>query len=684
MFALAQEGAVEAVTVTGKFQNSVANRLPIAPVDLPFSLDVIDRSVIEQRAFLNPLDILETLPNVVRRQTQLLPTGGSYNIRGLYATVLTNNRPENDSRGAGRRDTSQIESIEVIKGPASILTGPVIPGGVINQVTKSPQSDDFLRVSGRAGSFGTYRFEADGNMGAILGSSVFSGRMTLAVEEQGSAQKPEEAKTFSVRPVIEANFTDRTRAQASIAYTSRKAAPASTYPANSDGTMPSVFDETTYLGIPGKLRGEDTYVDAEFQHEFLDNLKLVARGSYQASDFDYRNSQTAENYIGLRGFQPGDTIAGVNYSMGYRDTTVEYGDVQLVGGFDALGRHHDIVVGATRQKTTFNSYYAYGGLLGNANINNLGAATYVTPNFNLVLNPFSRTSNVLSSYYAEATLRPVDRLTIVAGVRHDDFEVTNRVTRAKTPTDDVTFRVGGSFELLDGFNAYASYAESFIPQTGLMRNGSVIDPETATNYEIGVKGGLLDNRLNLTAAMFWLTRQNVATADPANVPGQPAYVVPTGEQEHNGYEINARFAPVPAISLEVGYGYVDARVTKVINPALGQGVGQPIDLNPSHTYSASGSYTVQDGPAAGLRLGLGVRAISDRPAPRFGIRYEGYTLADAFASYPVNETVNVQLNVLNLFDERYRPDVGFANGTPGAGHRYGQPRTAYLTVRANF
>jgi outer membrane receptor protein involved in Fe transport len=260
---------------------------------------------------------------------------------------------------------------------------------------------------------------------------------------------------------------------------------------------------------------------------------------------------TAENYVGLRGFQPGDTIAGVNYSMGYRDTTVEYGDVQLVGSFDALGQRHDVVVGATRQKTTFDSYYAYGGLLGNVDINNIGAATYVTPNFNLVLNPFSRTSNVLVSYYAEATLRPVDRLTIVAGVRHDDFEVTNRVSRVKTPTDDVTVRVGGSFELLEGFNAYASYAESFIPQNGLMRNGNVIDPETATNYEVGVKGALLDNRVNVTAAMFWLTRQNVATADPANVPGQPAYVVPTGEQEHNGYEVNVRFAPNPAIRLRL-------------------------------------------------------------------------------------------------------------------------------------
>ena len=675
---------VDEVTVTGEFQNSIVNRLPIQPQELPFSLNVVDRSVMVERGFINPLDILETLPNVVRRQTQLLPTGGSYFIRGLSASVLTNNRPENDSRGAGRRDASQIERFEVVKGPASILLGPVIPGGVINQVTKSPQAGQFVELSARGGSYGTYRLEADANTGKLLGSDVFSGRITLAYEDQRSPQDPERTETFSVRPVLEANLSEQTRLQASVAYTKRDGAPGSAFPVNADGSVPDAFTAKTYLGLPGSQVGEDTYFDAELQHEFLDDLKLVVRGSYQKSDFDYRTSQGAENYAGGRGFNgPADTLAFVYYSHGYRDTRVAYGDVQLVGGFNAFGQRQDWVIGATAQETKFDSYFGFGGLLGTVDIRNIGAI-FPTPNFNIPLVPFSVRKDKLYSLYAETNLRPTDRLTIVAGARYDDYEVTNRATNVSTPADDITFRIGASYELIDGLNAYASYAESFIPQAGTTRGGGVIDPETATNYEVGLKGGLWDGRVTLQAAAFFLTRQNVATADPNNVPGQPAFVVATGEQEHNGFELSANWKVAPGLTLDASYGYVDAKVTKVINAAAGQGVGDPIDLVPKNTFSVYGAYAVQNGPLAGLKLGLGARSISNRPTRRFRVNYDGYTLVDAMLAYPVSEKITLQLNVLNLLNEKYRESVGFANGTPAAGHRFGNPRAAYVTARARF
>ncbi len=681
----ATPGETDDIIVTGaKFQNSLVNRLPIKPRELPFSLNVIDKSVMEERGFINPLDVLETLPNVARIQTQLLPTGGSYFVRGLYASVLTNNRPENDSRGAGRRDMSHIERFEVVKGPASILLGPVIPGGVINQVTKSPQEEDFVDLTARGGSYGTYRLEADANTGSLLGSDILSGRITLAYEDQRSPQDPVKTETFSVRPVLEANFSDRTRMQTSVAYTKRNSVPSSLVPANSDGSMPDVFDAGTFLGVPAKQVGEDVYVDAELQHEFLDDLKLVMRGSYQNSTFDYRNSQGGENYVAGRGFGPGDTMAYTYYSHGSRDTQVLYGDVQLVGGFNAFGQRQDWVIGASAQRTKFDSLWAFGGLLGAVDINDIDAAVYGVPDFSTPLSPFSVRKDRLYSVYAETNIRPVDRLTIVAGLRYDDYKVTNRVTGVSTPTDDVTFRIGASYELIDNLNAYVSYADSFIPQNGTTRSGDPIKPESATNYEIGLKGGLWDNRLTLTAAVFSLTRRNVATADPNNVPGQPAYVVATGEQKHEGFEIGASLAVTPALKLDLAYGYVDAEVTKVINANSGQGVGDPVQLVPKHTFSAFGTYTVQTGSLAGLRLGLGARGISKRPAPRFGLEYEGYTLVDALVSYPVSERISLQLNVLNLLGEKYRENIGYDNGTTGTGHKFGNPRTAYVTARARF
>lgn len=686
----------ETVVVIGqRFQNSLVNRLPIDPEKLPYSVEIIDEEALHDRGVFNPLDILETLPNVVRRQTQYLPTGGSYLIRGLYGTVLTNNRPENDSRGSGRRDSSQIERIEVLKGPVSILLGPVIPGGVVNQVTKSPEDTDFVELIGRAGSYGTYRVEADVNDGALFGSNIFSGRLTLAQEDQQSPQDPANVETFSVRPVLEANFTDRTRAQASVSYTKRESVPFSQTAVNSDGSVPETIDEETYFGVPSVQAGEDTYYDAEFQHEFLDSLKLVVRGSYQDTDFDYQTSQNGYNYAGGRGFGPGDTDAYVYYSVGYRDTEVKYGDVQLVGNFDAFGQRQDWVVGASSQATTFASFWAFGGVLGIVDITDIESAVYGVPDYNLALTPYRDIEDELSSVYAETNFRPTDRLTIVAGARYDDYEQTNLATGDVSTTDDTTFRIGATYELPAGLNAYVSYAESFVPQSGMvLRPGESytdpnalsdpIDPETATNYEAGLKGSLFDGRVGLTAAIFSLTRQNVSTSDPNNQPTFPGYVVATGEQKHEGIELSARFEVSEAVNLDLSYGYVDAEITNVISAGSGEDVGDPVALVPSHTFSAYGTYTVQDGPAQDLRLGLGVRGISERPAPRWGLVYDGYTLVDALVAYPISENIDVQLNVHNLLDEEYRETVGYNNGTTGGGHRFGNPRSAYATIRARF
>lgn len=676
---------IEDILVVGqRFQNSLVNRLPIDPAKLPYTLDVIDESVLHERGFFNPLDILETLPNVVRRQTQLLPTGGSYLIRGLSGTVLTNNRPENDSRGAGRRDSSQIERFEVLKGPVSILLGPVIPGGVINQVTKSPMADDGLELIARAGSYDTFRVEVDANKGSLFGSDIWSGRITAAYEDQGTPQDESSTEMYSVRPVIEANFSERTRLQASLSLTERDSTPLSGFPVGTDGRVPNSIDEETYFGVPSNQTGKDMYIDAEFQHEFLDNLKLVVRGSHQDTDFDYQTSQGASNYAGGRGLSPGETDANVNFSKGFRDTEVTYSDVQLVGGFEAFGRDHDWVVGSSYQETKFASFFGFGGRLGTVDINDIEGAVYAVPDFNIPLNAYADYEDKLASIYVEANIRPTDRLTIVAGARYDDYERTNLTTDATAPEEETTVRIGGSYALTDSFNAYLSYAESFVPQRGVLRSGGPIEPETAVNHEFGIKGSLLDGRLALTAAVFALTRENVATADPNNMPGDPFFVIPTGEQEHNGFEVSARFLATPALALNLGYGQVDAEVTKVISAGSGQNVGDPVALVPDNTYSASGSYTFQNGPLADLKFGLGVRAITDRPAPRFNITYDGYTLVDAWASYPISERFDVQLNIQNLLDETYRGDVGYSQGSPAGGQSFGNPLTAFLTIRSRF
>jgi len=682
------QATLEEVLVTGtRFQNSLINRLPVTVQELPFAFQSLSEDLIEERGFFNPKDIVQTVPNASVRNQQFFPGGDSYQIRGFFATLLVNNRPQSDARGAGGRDISFIDRIEVLKGPTSITLGPVLPGGVINQVTKTPGAEDFIDVTLRGGTFDTFRTEIDANGAQLFGSDRLAGRVTVAYETLGSVQDPVTTDTIAIRPVVEWDVSDRTRVMGSVSYIERDSVTPSNFPVFEDGSVPDVFRPDTFVGVPADTLGEDIFVDAEVQHEFLDNLKLVVRGSYQDASVDYQNSQGAYNYTGDRGFSEGDTIGFTYFSRGFRSQEILFGDAQLVGNFSAFGQQQDWVVGASYREDDFLSTFGFDGILGQIDILDFRPRAFDEPTYTVPLTPFFDRVEKVHSTYGELAFRPIERLTILGGLRYDTVEGTDFDVRVGSQTqdfDDVTARIGASYALLPTVNAYVSYAESFIPQNGATRAGDTIEPETAVNYEGGIKVSALENRVSLTATAFLLIRQNVSTPDPNNLPGEPQFQVATGEQEHRGVELTASANLGLDIRLDAAYGHVDTEITESNSLALGTAVGDPADLTPSNTYSFFLTYAPSSGIMQGFSLGGGVRGISSRPAPRFGLSYPGYDLVDINASYTFLSGTVLRLNVLNALDEEYRSGVGFSTGSPGGGHRFGNTRAAYLTIQHRF
>jgi iron complex outermembrane recepter protein len=631
---------------------------------------------------------MNTIPNLFQNTgAEGLPVP-SYTVRGFAASVLTNNRPESFSRGVGQRDQSFIESIEVLRGPSSILLGPVLPGGAINQVTKSPEAEAFVDVRGRAGSYDFIRSELDANSGSLFGSHALRGRITVAYESQGSPQAVTDSDLFAIRPVVEFDMSERTRLQVAVAYTEREAVPSSLFPVNSDGTVPEQITDETFFGVPSRREGEDLYFDGEVQHEFSDNLKLVVRGSYQDTTFSAENSSGGLNDFG---FEPGDTDVFILNGRETYDEQVTYGDVQITGNFSAFDQRQDWVIGGTYQKTESLVSFGSGADVGVVDITDPNPTVFPPQNFDYPVVPFFDFSNELRSLYAEANIRPIEKLTVVTGVRYDEVTSTNifpsyGISEAGIKNDDVTFRVGGSYAFTDGFNGYISYAESFIPQDGGRRDESVVSPETATNYEAGLKGKLFDSRVRIGAAIFSLTRQNVATPDPTNNPAlDEFFVVSTGEQRHRGIELSAAINLIEGLTIDAAYGYVDIEVTKSNDTTPGNRVGdRGVGTNPDQNYSLFATYKMPAGRLSGLSVGAGVRGISKVEASSFEVVYPGYDLVDALVTYKFDQGPELQLNVLNLLNEEYRTDLGYNIGDVGGGHLFGLPRGAYLSVEHRF
>lgn len=710
----------EVIEVESRFQNSLVNRLPIEIEKVPYSIDVIDRDLIDERGFIRPLEVLQTLPSVFLFGDEFSSGAPFFLIRGFAASILVNNRPESNSRGIGRRDNAFVERYEVLKGPASISFGQVLPGGVINTVTKLPTAEQSLDVDIRGGSFGTFRAELDANTGEFLGGKL-TARFTAAYENNEFANGLESRQVTAIRPIVAFEFSPDTRARLSFAYRDLETRPGLKFGVFRDGTVPEAFDNRTFFGPPAGSRtdGRDIFVDSEIQHEFLDNLKLTVRGSYQDTSFDYMNTQGFYNYqfdqdsSGGFGFGIAD-LNPVLYSydsQGEFDEQVVYFDGQLAWT-DVGGSWVDFVIGATYQNTESdepflvsvpdifpNSFASRRLNVMNPNFDEFTPAVAPTmfipfsdPMNGLIANTQNNreTGNELLSAYAEVSLQPFERLNILAGVRYDelttdffqDFRTGDSVsiTETSNKVDDISFRIGATFEVLPEVNVYLSYAESFIPQEGFTETGDPIGPETALSYELGVKAKLLDNRLTVRAAVYNTLRQNLA-ATPPGLPQGEDFQIRVNEQRHRGFEFFAAGQLTDAIQFTLSYGYLDAEFTEDVDGSLANFVPT---IAPDHTFSAYGSYTVQNGKAEGLKIGGGVRFISTRQSPTIvGLEQPGYTLVDGFVSYVINDTYKVQVNANNLLNNEYLEEVG-NSGRQSGGFDFGEPRVILATVNASF
>jgi iron complex outermembrane receptor protein len=668
------------IVVTGQFQQSLIDRIPIAPEELPFTLDIIDRDFLDERNFTRPIEALTTLPNITFTEDRLGTGTPDFLARGFEAPILIDNRVQNNFRGAGARDDAFVERYEVLKGPASISLGPIGAGGIINTVTKVPEADRFIGYELRGDHFGSFAAELDTNLGDITGNDTVLLRISGAYRDFQFDARETRRQTVAVRPVAIVNLGPSTSIKASASYTRTETNPNSGFPLLSNGEIPQQIDTDTFTGSAnGEAIAEDQYYEAVFNHEFLDNLKLTVRGSYQQTDFDYQNTAGLYNY----NYADGGPGIGLNdpfvYAYGFAGSTASdstFVDAQLAYRADFWGNDQDFVIGGAYNETGFNRLFGRFRLLGAVGLDDLDTPRNPPLQDPANFTPFSAFESELYSVFGEFALRPTDRLTIIGGARYDDLEQINIRRGNGVPFDDDawTVRIGTTYEATEGVNVYASFAQSFSPQFGDRRDSSALPPELSDGYEIGAKTNLLDGALSLNAAYFYAERQNVGVFDPANGPGE-FFQASIGELTAQGIELSANIKLARGFNIDASYGFTDVDVKD------GDLQATPFADENGSLYA---SYTVPEGALAGFGIRAGFRSIGAIPISN-AITIDGYTVVDAGLSYKVNRAVNLSLDLLNLTDERYIENGASSLGRSlTGGAALGQPLTAVFTVRGSF
>lgn len=665
-------GDEEEITVTGRSSPyrvpsaSTATRTDTPLRDIPQSIQVVPQQVLEDQKTVRLNDALRNVSGVFTGNL-FGGTQENFNIRGFNdATTLTDGiRDSYAGSGLTLRDFANIEQLEVLKGPASVLYGNVEPGGVINIVTKQPLSTPFYSADLLIGSYSFYRPSFDFS-GPLTPDKAVRYRLNAAYENAGSFRDFVNSEHVFVAPVLSWKIGDRTDLSINSSYLYDRRTFDRGIPAFGAGVADIPINR--FLGERGDFRDVNQFrIGYQLQHRFNDNLRI--RNAFRFLDtYEVVKSATA---IGL------DETTG-ELSRAYFDNANRFKvflmQTDLVSNFKTGSINHQLLLGFDLQRDTLEGLFATPP--------DAFDATFVdrfTPNIN-IFNPIyntrprpSRSELELRRDDATTTdglgiflqdqIALTDNLKLLVGGRFDTISqrLRDKLTNSETRQADQAFspRIGLVYQPIRPISLYASYSRSFAPNSGVQADGSLLESTRGTQYEVGVRAEL-NQQFTATLAAYQITKTNVATTDP----NDQAFSLAIGEQRSRGIELDVAGTLIPGWNVIASYSYTNAEITRSNDLP----VGNTINNVPRHKASLWTTYELQSSGLKGLGFGLGLFYVGDRAGDLDNsFELPSYLRTDAAIFYR-QRNWRAGINFQNLFNTRYfeTSEIGRTTVTPGA------------------
>jgi iron complex outermembrane recepter protein len=618
-------------------------------LNVPASIQVIPEAVFDDQRAFDLLDVLRNTPGITTTSSPRDIFSG-FNIRG-FSTGNTFLRNGVRDANAGRIgfDLANVDRIEVLRGPASVLYGQVAPGGIVNIVTKRPLPFPAYNVEATYGSFNTYQGTLDFS-GPITEDGSVSYRLNASIFGTDTFIDEIAINRYLLAPVITWNIDDRTdltfeAEYLDAQYPNERGLPIEgTILPNPNGTLP----RSRYLGEPSFDRNDRLTLRTgyDLEHRFSDNWQL--RNTFRFIwEEDYQNSISPGALAAdLRtqqrtAFITGD--AGYSYSQNNYETTLS-----AVGNFTALGVDHELVIGA-------DFFYQNGFSPAGYQRRAIAPIDIFNPVYNqppgaiLTESDAERYRDTNFGLYLQDQITFSDQFIALVGGRFDYLnqafdDISNGGGSSQSDTA-FSPRVGLVYKPVENVAVYGSFSQSFEQVTGNTLDDGLFRPTQGTQYEVGVKADWLDNRLSTTLALYHLTQTNVLTSDPRD----PDFSIQTGEQRSQGVELNVVGEILPGWNVIVGYAYTDAIVSQDNDIPVGNRLANVAD----NTLNFWTTYTLQEGDLEGLGFGLGLYYVADRPGDLDNtFTLPSYLRTDA-AVYYRRDRLRAQLNFKNLFNVNY-------------------------------
>lgn len=564
-------------------------------------------------------------------------------------------------RGSGHNedhiDAYGLERIEVLKGPASILYGAGSPGGLVNISSKQPTEDFFTEVSIDTGGNNRKGGKLDINS-ALDDERKLLIRLT-AVKYDGDSQVDfTEENRLYIAPALKWNVNDNTSLTILGKYQKDEGPHPTWLPAegtvyaNPNGQISTSFQ----IGEPGHWVGFDQEYSSLgylLDHNISDVWSVHHRLRYTESEGSARSAD------GWGILDDGRTAPRGPFYAEYSGESF-LTDSNVTGVFNAGKLAHKFLVGVDYKKTDRSDS---GGEL---NAEEEWSIDYFNPTYGLISFPSPR--EILEQAYDDSQTEvtqlglyiqdqvEINDLILNVGARFDGYEsnVFNRldVSTSKDKDDSLTMQIGSVYKFSNKIAAYASYSESFEPQSGTDFFGNEFEPTTGKQYEVGVKYQPGNDRSLITVSLFDIKKQNILTRDLEH----DNFSVPVGEVESKGFEVEAKISINENFNLLSAYSYVDAKITESNTDDGWEDEGNRLGQTPENQVSIWADYNFQNGIFRGMRLNGGLRYIGSSLDYQNIIKTPSYTLLDVGINYDFNETLrglSLSLTASNLTDKEY-------------------------------
>lgn len=693
--------------------------------DIPQSISTVTKELIADKAAIYLADAVKMTSGVVPASYY-----NQYTIRGI-----SQNEEGQIINGMRTRQyyflqplTSNIERVEVIKGPSSATFSSVDPGGSINLVTKKPLATDRKEISLSAGSFSTFRGTLDFT-GPLNESKTLLYRVNAAYQEAKSFRDLVGNKSYLLSPSFSYVPNEKTAVNTELILSDMTGILDRGQPIFGAVAGVTSLNKTPIslnLGAPSDFfKSKEMIFTTNFSHKFTSKIGFNASYMKQSWREDLQEHRTTNGFAVDMNNQPVTSLAMMQFVQRQQYWNVDNLTAFLNFDFKTGKLNHKLLTGydlSSWNKTKGGGQNAARGYLLNdetvagtfvpANASNYQTITIdgvvlPKPNvnyFNLnnptytVRSPDDYTLNVRTALPSALTTTNAiyiqdqiqwNKFTFLLGLRNEWFEdITNYGTNNELTVKKSALlpRVGVTYAVNTAINVYTTYLEGYqpqsntvtlMPQTGSLPAGSLFDPLESNLKEAGLKATFLNNSMSFNAAVYEINQRNILMN--ANDPVNPDLLVTRGSERSRGFECDLAGYITPDWQINASYSYIDAKITNDRNASL---IGARKQNTPKNSANLWTRYNFKsDSALDNFGVGLGMQYQSSK-IPWFtrDFTLPDFTIFDAAIYYkPERSNIQVAVNAGNIFNRTYWLGAqNYLRLFPGA------PRNTTLTVTYKF